>query len=127
VTGKLFHRFPMLRIDRVLRVEPGASATALVALSGNDAMLRGAPFCPPSLLVETIAQVAALYAEEEERRQSGFLAALTGFAFGDPVPWGSVLEVSSRHAGRFGRLVRAAGEARVGDRLACRGEITIAL
>lgn len=127
MTPQLFHRFPMMRIDRVLAVDPGTSARALVAVSGSDAMLRGFPFYPPALLVEAIAQVAALYAEEEERTQSGFLAALSGFAFGEPVPWGSVLEVSSRYAGRFGRLVRAAGEAKVAGRLAASGEITIAL
>lgn len=127
MTGRLFHRFPMMRVDRVLRVDPGKSATALVAISGNDALIRGFPVCPPGLLVEAIAQVAALYAEGDQRSESGTLAALTDFTFGDPVPWGALLEVSSRHAGRFGRLVRAAGEARVGDRVAASGEITIAL
>lgn len=127
MTGGLPHRFPMMRIDRVLRVERGRSATALVAVSGNDALLRGFPVCPPGLLVEAIAQVAALYAEEEPQGQSGILAALTDFSFGDPVPWGSLLEVTSRHAGKFGRLVRASGEARLLDRVAASGEITIAL
>ena len=117
----------MLRVDRVLRVEPGTLATAVVSVSGADVLVRDVPCYPAVLLIEAMAQVAALFAEGEGRASSGTLAGLNDFEFGDPVPLGQRVIVTTEHVGAFGRLVRTRGRAEVDGRLCASGEITIAL
>lgn len=128
VTGvPLFHRFPMLRIDRVLHVVPGKEATAQVAVASDDAMVRDAAHYPAVLLLEAMAQVAALFAEGPARAESGSLAGLSDVTFGAPVPVGSRLEVTTRLVGSFGRLWRTEGVVMADGREVARGHFTIAL
>ena len=125
--GRLFHRYPMLRLDRVLAVNPGQSARARVGPSANDVLTRSLPFYPAVMLIEAMAQVTALYAEGEGRSQSGTLAGLTDFEFREPVAFGRPVEVWSEHVGTWGRLVRTRAGVDVDGSTAAQGEITIAL
>ncbi|MFN7975329.1 MAG: beta-hydroxyacyl-ACP dehydratase [Acidobacteriota bacterium] len=124
---RLFHRYPMLRIDRVLAVVPGRSATAVFVPSGNDALVRSGPFYPAMLLVEAMAQTAAIFGEGAGRTESGTLASFHDVTFGDPVRVGVPVTVTSSFVGGFGKLLRMHGRAEATGQVAAEGDITIAL
>ncbi len=116
----------MLRVDRILEVTQGEMASARVMITANDGLAAGRPL-PGVILIEAMAQVAALFAEEDEAKESGVLAAFSGVRFHEPPRVGDLLLVRSRLVAEFGRLRRISGEAHRGDRLLASGEITIAI
>ena len=58
------HRYPMLLVDRVLELEPGKSIVGLKNVSINEAFFQGhypgMPIMPGVLIVEAMAQAAAI-------------------------------------------------------------------
>ena len=130
IQTKLFHRFPFVLVDRPVEVRPGAAATLRLA-SIDDALLEGAQGTTyaQSLLIEAMAQAAALFAEEEEggRRESGMLVGFRGLTFGRPPRIGDRLEVSASFVQRFGRIVRVAGRVSGSGETLAEGEILLSL
>src|SRR5712691_698365 len=116
--ANLFHRFPFVLFDGPLRVEPGSSAASRL-LSLDDALQEGGAGTTfaQSLLVEAMAQTAALFAEESGRRRSGMLVGLTRVRFGRPPRPGDRLLVEARFVQKFGELVRVAGRVSESDEL----------
>ena len=125
---KLFHRFPFVLVDRPGEVRPGAS-TSLRLLSIDDALHEGCAGTTfsQSLLIEAMAQAAALFAEEGERRESGMLVGLRDVKFGRPPHTGDRLEVEARFVQRFGNLVRIAGRVTESGEMLAEGEILLSL
>ena len=126
--AKLFHRFPFVLFDACETIEAGRSiARRLVSL--DDALLEGAPAGPFSqmLLVEAMAQTAALFAESGGRRQSGMLVGLKRITFGRPPVAGDRLLVEARCVQKFGALVRVEGRVTESGELLAEGEILISL
>src|SRR5438093_5496292 len=81
--AKLFHRFPFVLFDRAIATEPGASrAVRLVSIDDFLHEGAGGTTFAQSLLVEAMAQTAALFAEESGRTQSGMLVGLNRVRFG---------------------------------------------
>jgi 3-hydroxymyristoyl/3-hydroxydecanoyl-(acyl carrier protein) dehydratase len=125
---KLFHRFPFVLVDRPEERRPGASAS-LRLLSIDDALhegLAGTTYAQ-SLLIEAMAQAAALFAEEGERRESGMLVGLREVTFGRPPRAGDRLEVSAQFVQRFGNLVRVAGRVTASGETLAEGEILLSV
>lgn len=125
---RLFHRFPFVMFDRCERIEEGTSVSARL-ISIDDALLEGggSETFAQSLLVETMAQTAALFAETDGRSRSGMLVGLKRIRFG-PIPKpGDVLRVEAKLVQKFGELLRIEGRvSRSGEALA-EGEILISL
>ena len=64
VLAHLPHRYPMLMVDRVLELEPGKRIVALKNVSVNEPCFAGhfpgLPIMPGVLILEAMAQAAAL-------------------------------------------------------------------
>jgi len=128
IQTKLFHRFPFVLVDRPGEVRPGASV-ALRLLSIDEALhegLAGTTYAQ-SLLIEAMAQAAALFAEEGERLESGMLVGFRGLTFGRPPRIGDRLDVSASFVQRFGEIVRVAGRVTVSGETLAEGEILLSL
>ncbi|WP_298268476.1 hotdog domain-containing protein [Geobacter sp.] len=97
------HRPPFLFLDRLLAVEPGASATARARVTGSPGGY------PPILLVESVAQLAGI-AAAREGDAGGVLAAIDRAEFHGAVPNGATLTITARVAKSFGTLHLVEGE-----------------
>jgi 3-hydroxyacyl-[acyl-carrier-protein] dehydratase len=64
VKKHLWHRFPMIMVDRVLEVSPGASIKAQKNVTGNEIYFMGHfpsySIMPGVLIIESLAQTAAI-------------------------------------------------------------------
>lgn len=100
ILGLLPHRYPFLLIDRVIRSEPGKSATAIKCVSASDPVFQGHfpgyPVMPGVLIAEAFAQTAAivaLTANPELAGQGVFLMGLDKVRFRKPVVPGDTLTI----------------------------------
>lgn len=83
VMAALPHRYPMLLVDRVERIERDRSITAIKAVTINEPFFQGhfpgRPIMPGVLIVEAMAQAGvvlytlSMHETPEERRQTKFL------------------------------------------------------
>jgi 3-hydroxyacyl-[acyl-carrier-protein] dehydratase len=128
IQDKLFHRFPFVLVDRPVEVRPGASVSLRLP-SIDDALhegLAGTTYAQ-SLLIEAMAQAAALFAEEGERLESGMLVGFRDVRFGRPPRVGDRLDVYASFVQRFGDLVRVAGRVTTSGEMLAEGEILLSL
>jgi 3-hydroxymyristoyl/3-hydroxydecanoyl-(acyl carrier protein) dehydratase len=85
----------------------------------------GEPVVPGVLIIEAIAQVAAVAAIEGNLRVSGRLVKVDSFKFLKPVTSGDQMFVHVEIIKVLGRYVRAFGQARVEQQPVAEGEVTI--
>ena len=119
------HAVPFLFVDRVISVEQDG-ARVLRGVTRNDALLRGHPTLPPTLIVEALAQAAGILILSCKRGvKAGLLTAVDDFVFRGAVRNGDrlILEVKLRrvHAPFF--VVR--GRALVGEQVRAEGKLTL--
>ncbi|MEV4015105.1 hypothetical protein AB0J35_31850 [Nonomuraea angiospora] len=122
------HRFPILLLDRITEVSPGASLTAIKAVTcnepcyehvGDDAGARAYHY-PPSLILESWAQAAAALALWEQPNPdvlSGNVVlggAMKNVRFHRPVVPGDVIEHRVRLVRQVGDSSIMEGETLVG-------------
>lgn len=98
VLALLPHRYPFLFIDRLLALEPGASATAIKCVSVNEPYFQGhfpgRPILPGVVIAEAFAQVAAviaLSAHPDYAQHPMYLLGVDKLRFRKPVRPGDVL------------------------------------
>src|ERR1700743_1619376 len=76
------HRYPILLVDRVLDIEPHKSIKALKNVSINEPYFQGhfpkRPVMPGVLILEALAQTAALLTFTEERHDENTLYYFAG-------------------------------------------------
>jgi len=125
------HRYPMLLLDRVLEIsEDGKRVVGLKNVSANEQFFQGhfpgAPVMPGVLIVEAMAQCAAVLflREIQDRDKKLFLfGGVDKARFRKPVVPGDQLimecEVLQRRAG----TVRVRGVARVADAVVAEAEL----
>lgn len=129
------HRYPLLLVDRVLELEPGARIVALKNVSMNEPFFQGHfpghPVMPGVLIVESLAQTAAVltYVTLQTSQESGalfYFAGLDGVRFkrlvrpGDQLRLEVSLDRIKRGIGKF------TGRAFVDGEVACEAEMTCA-
>ncbi|OZI57409.1 3-hydroxyacyl-ACP dehydratase FabZ [Bordetella genomosp. 4] len=71
IMGRLPHRYPMLLIDYVVEIVPRSKIAAIKNVSANDPFIAHGQCMPAVLIVEAMAQSAALFSfadEGDERR-----------------------------------------------------------
>lgn len=118
--------------DRILAMEPGASATAVkgVALSEDffGDHFPGNPIYPGIYVIEGLAQVAGLLLHESTGREKvSVLASVDRARFLAYARPGDALRLEVAIEALSGETARVAGEARVGERRIAAARLTLRL
>ncbi|HUR81360.1 MAG TPA: 3-hydroxyacyl-ACP dehydratase FabZ [Thermoanaerobaculia bacterium] len=125
------HRYPMLLVDRILEIhEDGKRIVGLKNVSANEQFFQGhfpgAPVMPGVLIVEAMAQCAAVLflREIEDRDRKLFLfGGVDKARFRKPVVPGDQLILDCEVLQRRGSTVKVKGTARVGDSVVAEAEL----
>lgn len=115
------HRYPMLMIDRVIKLVPDQSATGIKNVTINEPFFQGhfpqKPVMPGVLIIEAMAQTAAvlvvhtLGAAAEQKLV--YFMTIDGGRFRKPVVPGDTIHIEVIKQRRRGTVWKFAGEARV--------------
>jgi len=132
VLKALPHRYPLLLVDRVKRIDLGQRIHAVKAVSMNEEFFQGhfpgAPIMPGVLQIEALAQSAAILGMETlELADSGKLVLFMGIEnakFRAPVTPGCLLdlEVELTHSRR--QVHKFTGKASVEGKVTCQADFT---
>ncbi len=125
------HRYPMLLIDRILEIgEDGKRIVGLKNVSANEQFFQGhfpgAPVMPGVLIVEAMAQCAAVLflREIEDRDRKLFLfGGVDKARFRKPVVPGDQLILECEVLQKRASTVKVRGTARVGDAVVAEAEL----
>ena len=132
VMAALPHRYPMLLVDRVERLERDQSITAIKAVTINEPFFAGhfpgRPIMPGVLIVEALAQAAGVLAVESlGLANSGklvYFMAIDGAKFRKPVEPGVLLQLDVEFVQKRASVCKFAGRASVGGELAAEANFT---
>ena len=127
------HRFPFLLVDRVVELEPGASAVGIKNVTINEHFFQGhfpdLPVMPGVLIVEAIAQVGAIamLSQPDQADRLALFAGINSVRFKRQVKPGDTLRLAVE-LGAFRRGIgTGTGVATVDGDIACRGEFMFAI
>ncbi len=132
VMAALPHRYPMLLVDRVERLQRDVSITAVKAVTINEGFFAGhfpgRPIMPGVLIVEALAQAAGILAVESlGLAGSGklvYFMAIDGAKFRAPVEPGCLLSLEVEFVQKRSTVCKFAGRALVGGKLAAEANFT---
>ena len=127
------HRYPFLLVDRVLELDPGKTIKALKNVTMNEPFFQGHfpdfPVMPGVLIIEALAQTAALLTFSEERAEDAiyYFAGIDGARFKKPVlPGDQLIMTAVLERGRAG-IYKFAVKATVDGEIAAEANITCAV
>ena len=132
VMEALPHRYPMLLVDRVERLEKDVSITAIKAVTINEPFFQGhfpgRPIMPGVLIVEALAQAAGVLAVESlGLAGSGklvYFMAIDGAKFRLPVEPGCLLTLDVEFVQKRASVCKFSGRATVNGKLAAEANFT---
>ncbi len=132
VMAALPHRYPMLLVDRVERLERDVSITAIKAVSMNEGFFQGhfpgRPIMPGVLIVEALAQAAGVLAVESlglaDSGKLVYFMAIEGAKFRAPVEPGCLLVLDVQFVQKRSSVCKFAGKATVNGKLAAEASFT---
>ena len=132
VMAALPHRYPMLLVDRVERIVPDRSITAIKAVSMNEGFFQGhfpgRPIMPGVLIVEALAQAAGVLAVESlglaDSGKLVYFMAIDGAKFRTPVEPGCLLQLDVEFVQKRASVCKFAGRASVDGKLAAEANFT---
>ncbi|MBX9882778.1 MAG: 3-hydroxyacyl-ACP dehydratase FabZ [Sphingomonas sp.] len=132
VLAALPHRYPMLLVDRVARLERDRSITAIKAVSFNESFFQGhfpgRPIMPGVLIVEALAQAAGVLAVESlglaGTGKLVYFMAIEGAKFRKPVEPGVLLELHAEFVQKRASVCKFAGRASVDGALVAEANFT---
>jgi 3-hydroxyacyl-[acyl-carrier-protein] dehydratase len=132
VMAALPHRYPMLLVDRVERLDKDVSITAIKAVTFNEGFFQGhfpgRPIMPGVLIVEALAQAAGVLAVESlGLAGSGklvYFMAIEGAKFRAPVEPGCLLQLDVEFVQKRATVCKFAGRASVDGKLAAEASFT---
>jgi len=132
ILAALPHRYPLLLVDRVAELTVGESIHAIKAVSFNEQFFQGhfpgRPIMPGVLIIEALAQSAAILAIESfELSGSGklvYFMAIDDAKFRVPVEPGCLLDLHVGFVQKRARVCKFWGKAMLGDKLACEVNFT---
>ena len=125
------HRYPFLLVDRIISVEGDQRIVGLKCVTMNEPFFNGhfpgQPVMPGVLILEALAQTAALLVmrklpEPERAKKVIFFMAIDGARFRKPVVPGDRLELHCEALRTKGSVIKARGEARVDGQVVAEGE-----
>ncbi len=132
ILKKLPHRYPFLLVDRVLEVEKGIRIKALKNVTINEQFFNGhfphRPVMPGVLMVEALAQTAALLAFETlditlDDSTVFYFAGIDGVRFKRPVEPGDQLTLEVTLDRMKAGIYKFKGKGFVGEELALEAEL----
>ena len=126
------HRYPMLLVDRVERIVPDQSITAIKAVSINEPFFQGhfpgRPIMPGVLIVEALAQAAGILAVESlglaDTGKLVYFMAIEGAKFRTPVEPGCLLQLDVEFVQKRSSVCKFSGRASVDGKLAAEAQFT---
>ena len=132
VMAALPHRYPMLLVDRVERIVPDHSITAIKAVSMNEGFFQGhfpgRPIMPGVLIVEALAQAAGILAVESlglaDSGKLVYFMAIEGAKFRNPVEPGCLLQLDVEFVQKRATVCKFSGRASVDGKLAAEASFT---
>ncbi len=132
VMEALPHRYPMLLVDRVERLEKDVSITAIKAVTINEQFFQGhfpgRPIMPGVLIIEALAQAAGVLAVESlGLAGSGklvYFMAIDGAKFRLPVEPGCLLTLDVEFVQKRASVCKFSGRATVDGKLAAEANFT---
>ena len=132
VMAALPHRYPMLLVDRVERLEKDVSITAIKAVTINEDFFQGhfpgRPIMPGVLIVEALAQAAGVLAVESlglaGTGKLVYFMAIEGAKFRAPVEPGCLLQLDVEFLQKRSSVCKFAGRASVNGKLAAEASFT---
>jgi 3-hydroxyacyl-[acyl-carrier-protein] dehydratase len=132
VMAALPHRYPMLLVDRVEKIVPDQSITAIKAVSMNEGFFQGhfpgRPIMPGVLIVEALAQAAGILAVESlglaDSGKLVYFMAIEGAKFRNPVEPGCLLQLDVEFVQKRATVCKFTGRASVGGKLAAEANFT---
>ena len=132
VMAALPHRYPMLLVDRVERLEKDVSITAIKAVTINEDFFQGhfpgRPIMPGVLIVEALAQAAGVLAVESlglaGTGKLVYFMAIEGAKFRTPVEPGCLLQLDVEFVQKRASVCKFAGRASVDGKLAAEASFT---
>jgi UDP-N-acetylglucosamine acyltransferase len=131
---RLPHRYPSLLVDAVVQHEPGRRLVAAKNVTVSEEFFQGhfpgTPLMPGVLMMEALAQVAALLLFERENAAPNVQAYLRGVdnaKFRRQVVPGDRLRLEVTLGRERPPLVRAHGTAYVGDQVVAEGDLLLVL
>ena len=132
VMAALPHRYPMLLVDKVERLDKDQSITAIKAVTINEGFFQGhfpgRPIMPGVLIVEALAQAAGVLAVESlGLAGSGklvYFMAIDGAKFRTPVEPGCLLKLEVEFVQKRSTVCKFAGRASVDGKLAAEANFT---
>lgn len=132
VMAALPHRYPMLLVDRVERLDKDRSITAIKAVTINEDFFQGhfpgRPIMPGVLIVEALAQAAGVLAVESlGLAGSGklvYFMAIEGAKFRAPVAPGCLLKLEVEFVHKRATVCRFSGKASVDGKVAAEASFT---
>ena len=127
VMAALPHRYPMLLVDRVARLDIDQSIHAIKAVSMNEPFFQGhfptRPIMPGVLIVEALAQAAGILAVESlGLAGSGklvYFMAIEGAKFRVPVEPGVLLDLHAEFEQKRAKVCKFKARAEINGKLAC--------
>jgi len=132
VMAALPHRYPMLLVDRVARLDKDEAIHALKAVSINEPFFQGhfpgRPIMPGVLIVEALAQAAGVLAVESlGLAGSGklvYFMAIEGAKFRAPVEPGVLLDLHVGFEQKRATVCKFKGRAEIAGKLAAEASFT---
>lgn len=127
------HRYPFLLVDRIIEMEPGKSAVGIKNVSINEPFFQGhfpgQPIMPGVLIVEAMAQVAAVTCMglEENKGKLGVFTGIDNCKFRRQVVPGDTICIKIEMTAFRRGIGKAEAKAYVEDQLACSANLTFAL
>lgn len=125
------HRYPMLLIDRVEDIQPGEQAVGIKNVSLNEWYFQGhfpgRPILPGVLIVEAMAQTAAVVVMKDlgaNENKLVYFMSIDEAKFRKPVVPGDVLRLKVSKEKCRGAVWKFKGEAIVGDTLVAEAVFT---
>jgi len=136
ISSFLPHKFPMLMVDRIIELESGNRVLAIKNVTINESYFPGhfpgSPVMPGVLIVECMAQTAALVFNPESNAalngkfvaKPKYLVKIDQMKFVRKVTPGDQLVVEVRLFRSFAQLVQVSASARVDGALVASGKLT---
>jgi beta-hydroxyacyl-ACP dehydratase FabZ len=128
------HRYPFLLVDRVVEMEPRKRIAGIKCVTANEPFFQGhfpgVPVMPGVLIIEALAQVAAvliLYHVEDRAHKLVYFTGIDECRFRRPVVPGDVLHLALEVLHLRPRAARMRGVARVDGQVAAEATLLSAM